>query len=72
MKEGDINCKFLRVQGIAGIRWMDGPTYDCFAELLDGPFTARAMLSMTEDVDTACCWDGQSIFAGLEQGPTDK
>ena len=70
VKEGSV--KFLRLRGIAGVQWMDEPTYDCFTELLEGPFTAKAMMTMTKDVDSACFWKDLSIFAGLEQSLTDK
>jgi hypothetical protein len=45
---------------------MDEAIYDCFTEYLEGPFAVRTMLSMI-GVDSACCWEGQSTFAGSEQ-----
>jgi hypothetical protein len=60
VKEGKV--KFLRLRGIAGVPWMDEPTYDCFIELLEGPCLPRTLSSWTEGVNTACFWKEQSIF----------
>ena len=54
--------KFLRLRGIAGVRWMNGDTYDCFTKLLEGPFEAKTMSSMSDGVASVCSW---SVFHGL-------
>jgi hypothetical protein len=56
VKEGTV--KLLRLLGIAGVPWIDKDKYDAFIELLEGPFAPETMSSWTDDVDTACYWEG--------------
>jgi hypothetical protein len=63
--------QFLRLLGIAGEPWMDKATYDCFTELLEGPFVPKAMSSLTHEVDPACFWKDSAVFAGLKEDPAD-
>jgi hypothetical protein len=61
----------LRLRGIAGVPWMDAPTYDAFVELLEGPFAPRTLSSWTDGVHNACSWKERSIFRGLKKSPAD-
>jgi hypothetical protein len=51
---------------------MDEFTYDGFADLLEGPFTPKTISSMTDGVDSACCWDGLDFLTGFEEDAVDK
>jgi hypothetical protein len=58
--------KFLRLRGIAGVRWMNDAIFDCFVELLEGPLDPDNMSSLAKDVDPYGYWKEPVVFPGYK------
>jgi hypothetical protein len=70
VEEGKI--ELLRLRGIAGIPWMNEPTFNAFTDLLEGPLTPKTLSSFTEGFSDECRWNNHVILPGLEKEGANK